>query len=295
MDNNTTTSNNKDDRTRIQTDNKPHKGILKKTREPARKKRIVWDEQNIALTESQKCSTMKIDEPKTPYHYYDSSEDDEEMAATRARALEDAVGKMVPEFKQGTSLSPIAPHNFPLLPHATSDDSESSGKESGVEWAESDESGKDEDSEAKQHRYVHTEPMWGVAWKEGGDSSDSDHNKDPETRRQFAEKRRSHYNEYEMMKKLREQLKMKMKTKQDEEEEEDEMEGDENEEDGPTNRTFTTTTTSTSPPQNSTDQLPHKNHNHHHNHSTKNNHDTSTERSKVNFTTKSSDNMDDSD
>lgn len=35
----------------------------------------MWDEQNLALTESQKSSTMKIDEPKTPYHYYDSSED----------------------------------------------------------------------------------------------------------------------------------------------------------------------------------------------------------------------------
>ena len=83
------------------------------------------------------------------------------MAATRARDLEDAVGKITP-FSPGQSntslpLSPMAPHNFPFLANtlATSeDDSESSEKESGVEWAESDESGKDEDSAGMQPSYI---------------------------------------------------------------------------------------------------------------------------------------------
>lgn len=34
-----------------------------------------WDEANLELTESQKDSTMKVDEPKTPYVRYDAEND----------------------------------------------------------------------------------------------------------------------------------------------------------------------------------------------------------------------------
>ncbi|KAK4684066.1 protein phosphatase inhibitor 2, partial [Tremellales sp. Uapishka_1] len=37
--------------------------------------RLTWDEANIALTEIQKDSLMKIDEPKTPYVRYDAEHD----------------------------------------------------------------------------------------------------------------------------------------------------------------------------------------------------------------------------
>ena len=41
--------------------------------------RLKWDEANLYLTEQQKSSTMKIDEPKTPYtRHYDPTEDIEE-------------------------------------------------------------------------------------------------------------------------------------------------------------------------------------------------------------------------
>ena len=33
--------------------------------------RLKWDEENLIITEAQKDSTMKIDEPKTPYVHYD--------------------------------------------------------------------------------------------------------------------------------------------------------------------------------------------------------------------------------
>ena len=40
--------------------------------------RLKWDEANLYLTEQEKSSTMKIDEPKTPYaKKYDPSEDEE--------------------------------------------------------------------------------------------------------------------------------------------------------------------------------------------------------------------------
>jgi hypothetical protein len=33
--------------------------------------RLKWDEENLTITEAQKDSTMKINEPKTPYVHYD--------------------------------------------------------------------------------------------------------------------------------------------------------------------------------------------------------------------------------
>ncbi|KAI8097079.1 uncharacterized protein BX664DRAFT_292391 [Halteromyces radiatus] len=58
---------------------KPIKGILKhhqqgnssSTNEP----HLKWDEDNLMLTEQQKDSTMKVDEPKTPYIRYDAQTD----------------------------------------------------------------------------------------------------------------------------------------------------------------------------------------------------------------------------
>jgi protein phosphatase inhibitor 2 len=42
--------------------------------------RLKWDEANLYLTEQEKNSTMKIDEPKTPYaKHYDPTEDEEEI------------------------------------------------------------------------------------------------------------------------------------------------------------------------------------------------------------------------
>jgi protein phosphatase inhibitor 2 len=42
--------------------------------------RLKWDEANLYLTEQEKNSTMKIDEPKTPYaKHYDPTEDEDEI------------------------------------------------------------------------------------------------------------------------------------------------------------------------------------------------------------------------
>ncbi|KAG9297226.1 hypothetical protein G9A89_003522 [Geosiphon pyriformis] len=38
--------------------------------------KLKWDEDNLQLTESQKDSTMKISEPKTPYIHYNSETDE---------------------------------------------------------------------------------------------------------------------------------------------------------------------------------------------------------------------------
>ncbi|KAF9283576.1 hypothetical protein BGZ68_005263 [Mortierella alpina] len=53
----------------------PVKGILKRPAsqygQDERTPRLKWDEENLIITEAQKDSTMKIDEPKTPYVHYD--------------------------------------------------------------------------------------------------------------------------------------------------------------------------------------------------------------------------------
>lgn len=50
--------------------------------------RLKWDEANLYLTEQEKSSTMKIDEPKTPYaKRYDPGEDEAEMRTLDADDL----------------------------------------------------------------------------------------------------------------------------------------------------------------------------------------------------------------
>jgi protein phosphatase inhibitor 2 len=50
--------------------------------------RLKWDEANLYLTEQQRDSTMKIDEPKTPYaKQYDPTEDDDEISQLNADEL----------------------------------------------------------------------------------------------------------------------------------------------------------------------------------------------------------------
>ena len=51
--------------------------------------RLKWDEANLYLTEQEKTSTMKIDEPKTPYarRYEPSEEDEDELRVLDAEDL----------------------------------------------------------------------------------------------------------------------------------------------------------------------------------------------------------------
>jgi len=54
------------------------KGILKKPKDIPKPENtgIQWDEANLMLNESEKVPRMKVDEPKTPFVYYDSDGDD---------------------------------------------------------------------------------------------------------------------------------------------------------------------------------------------------------------------------
>ncbi|EKM59765.1 uncharacterized protein PHACADRAFT_250483 [Phanerochaete carnosa HHB-10118-sp] len=57
--------------------NSKPKGILKNAppTQPSGQQHLQWDEENLALTEAQKDSQMKITEPKTPYVRYNAETD----------------------------------------------------------------------------------------------------------------------------------------------------------------------------------------------------------------------------
>jgi protein phosphatase inhibitor 2 len=84
-------------------DEKPVKGILKNAKrqrtsvDDGERKAvdgIVWDEENLLINEANKCSTMKIDEPDTPYNFdYDPNEcDDDESDHDDSILVADVVG-----------------------------------------------------------------------------------------------------------------------------------------------------------------------------------------------------------
>ncbi|KAF9581897.1 hypothetical protein BGW38_000923 [Lunasporangiospora selenospora] len=74
----------------------PVKGILKRpaSSQPLdeRAPRLKWDEENLSITEAQKDSTMKIDEPRTPYVHYNPDldmDDDETFTLDESKKKQD--------------------------------------------------------------------------------------------------------------------------------------------------------------------------------------------------------------
>ncbi|TVY18770.1 hypothetical protein LARI1_G002917 [Lachnellula arida] len=67
--------------------------------------RLKWDEANLYLTEQEKNSTMKIDEPKTPYaKHYDPAEDEDELRTLDAQDIivDELDLKKSPKVSRGT-------------------------------------------------------------------------------------------------------------------------------------------------------------------------------------------------
>ncbi|KAF9129521.1 hypothetical protein BGW39_004080 [Mortierella sp. 14UC] len=170
------------------------KGILKKataTQAEENAPRLKWDEESLIITEAQKDSTMKIDEPKTPFVHYDHELD---------RVLDaDEVFRLNGPRKKQAALAHTPPvlSYFKGLPDEDEDEDEDDDdrepNDEPEEWQSSDE---DDEPRSEGHAV--------------------DHDK-------FARLRAKHYN-------MREAVKLGHALELDEDDEDEDEEADENEE-----------------------------------------------------------------
>ncbi|KAF9542424.1 hypothetical protein EC957_001939 [Mortierella hygrophila] len=121
------------------------KGILKRAttaQSEVNAPRLKWDEENLIITEAQKDSTMKIDEPKTPFIHYDHELD---------RVLDaDEVFRLNGPRKKQAALAhtPPVPSYFKGLANEDEDDGvdddDREPNDEPEEWQSSDEEGEQE-------------------------------------------------------------------------------------------------------------------------------------------------------
>ncbi|KAI9485208.1 MAG: hypothetical protein EXX96DRAFT_544268 [Benjaminiella poitrasii] len=160
----------------------PKKGILKKNRNINEPTRLRWDEANIELTEAQKDSTMKVNEPKTPYVRYNAETD-------QVLNLEE-----IPDIPYGAGSARAEPEEFMLDGGVESDKSSvtSNGEKSrrrvsvsDDDW-EMDEDNKteeEEEEEKKRHEeFLRKRAMhyhMGAALRHDVDEDEEDEEKTP--------------------------------------------------------------------------------------------------------------------
>ncbi|CAG8529730.1 12711_t:CDS:2 [Dentiscutata erythropus] len=142
------------------------KGILKK---PSinfqQKNRLKWDEDNIQLTESQKNSTMKITEPKTPYIHYNQETDEimTDLQTIPGLILESNSRESLPSGSL-SSVSPSSAH----FPDSVKDDWDSDGSE--------DEETKEKRRKFAQLRAKHYNMKEALSIEDNSDNNDSSSN-----------------------------------------------------------------------------------------------------------------------
>ncbi|KAI8985432.1 hypothetical protein BDB01DRAFT_788235 [Pilobolus umbonatus] len=125
---------------------RPTKGILKKHKSSGDTARLKWDEASLELTEAQKDSTMKVDEPKTPYVRYNAETD-------QVLNMDD-----IPDIAYGVGSSRAEPEHFILDEGVESDKSSVTSDKNRRRVSVSDDDwdmdeNEDEDSEEAQKRH----------------------------------------------------------------------------------------------------------------------------------------------
>ncbi|KAG0080604.1 hypothetical protein BGZ93_002819 [Podila epicladia] len=129
----------------------PVKGILKKpaaTQPTENTPRLKWDEENLIITEAQKDSTMKIDEPKTPYVHYNHELD-------RVMDVDEVFSLNGPRKKHAAlAHTPPVPSYFKGLPDEDEDEDEEDDRERDddpEEWQDSDEEEEHDEQKKVDH------------------------------------------------------------------------------------------------------------------------------------------------
>ncbi|KAJ2454932.1 hypothetical protein EV183_001193 [Coemansia sp. RSA 2336] len=144
------------------------KGILKKTADTSGNNvHLRWDEDNLRITEAQKDSTMKVDEPRTPYIHYNQEND------VDLEDLEDL--KLTSGMSSRSSSVASSPKRAQVV--------------APFDWAsESEDEAQDEESKAKHERFqkmrqqhYHSEAIYIHQDKPYNDSDDSMGSADDDT------------------------------------------------------------------------------------------------------------------
>ncbi|KDO23791.1 hypothetical protein SPRG_11221 [Saprolegnia parasitica CBS 223.65] len=141
---------------------------------PTPKPRIQWDEETIALHDLDRGTRMKINEPNTPYHYYEAEEDHGSAIPAVMTDVTLQLHNADPVHagpSKPASLAPISPAR-----------SASNGSE--LKWDELETKLKVQEKRSE--------------WDSDSDSASP-------KKKDFSKKRKQHYNEYEMMKQWRQQ------------------------------------------------------------------------------------------
>jgi len=159
------------------------KSILKNdghddTKESKKRSRLVWDEANLIYNDANKSATMKIDEPKTPFHREYSSDFDEGIEGTTPPGgslnwgeLESAMSKAAQQRSDSFSSSSDRDSA------SEKDDGFSSGSEGHSEGGEGEHRSRVFESKRKFH-YDEYQSLMQWRQRQKGEESDDDEEKE---------------------------------------------------------------------------------------------------------------------